>query len=57
MLLGHVIGGLAVFGASVLAAGAAVMIAGLSGVRHVRKLVSQRGYQIVQLRRGEYDSD
>jgi hypothetical protein len=61
MLLGHVIGGLAVFGASVLAAGAAVMIAGLSGVRHVRKLVSQqvsqRGYQIVQLRRGEYDYD
>ena len=61
MLLGHVIGGLAVFGASVLAAGAAVMVAGLSGVRHVRKLVSQlvsqRGYQIVQLRRGEYDYD
>ena len=57
MLLGHVIGGLAVFGASVLAAGAAVMIAGVSGVRHVRKLVSQRAYQVVQLRRGEYDYD
>jgi len=61
MLLGHVIGGLAVFGASILAAGAAVMIAGMSGVRHVRKLVSQqvsqRGYQVVQLRRGEYDYD
>jgi uncharacterized membrane protein len=61
MLLGHVIGGLAVFGASVLAAGAAVTIAGMSGVRHVRKLVSQqvarRGYQVVQLRRGDYDYD
>jgi uncharacterized membrane protein YdjX (TVP38/TMEM64 family) len=61
MALGHVIGGLAVFGASVLTAGAAVMIAGMSGVRQVRKLVSQqvsqRGYPVVQLRRGEYDYD
>jgi uncharacterized membrane protein len=57
MLLGHVIVGLAVFGGSVLAAGAAVMIAGLSGVRHVRKLVSQRDSQVVRLGRGEYDYD
>jgi hypothetical protein len=55
MVLGHVIGGLAVFGGSVLAAGAAVTIAGASGVRHVRKLVSQRTYQVVPLRRGEYE--
>jgi hypothetical protein len=64
MLLGHVVGGLAVFGASVLAAAAAVMVAGLSGVRYLRKLISQRsylasqqGYQVVRLRRGEYDYD
>jgi uncharacterized membrane protein YdjX (TVP38/TMEM64 family) len=54
MLLGHVVGGLALFGASVLAAAAAVVVAGLSGVRHLRKLVSQRGYQVVQLRQGDY---
>jgi len=60
MLLGHVVVGLAVFGASVLAAGAAiaaVMIAGLSGVRHLRKLVSQRGDRVVQLHRGDYHYD
>lgn len=61
MLLGHIVGGLALFGASVLAAIAAVVIAGLSGVRHLRKmvtqLISQRGYgdRVVQLRRGDYD--
>jgi uncharacterized membrane protein YdjX (TVP38/TMEM64 family) len=54
MLLGHVVGGLALFGASILAAGAAVVIAGLSGVRHLRKLVSQQRYRIMQLRQGEY---
>lgn len=36
MLLGHVAGGLALFGASVLAATAAVVIAGMSGVRYLR---------------------
>jgi hypothetical protein len=54
MLLGHVVGGLALFGASVLAAAAAVVIASLSGVRHLRRLVSQQRFRIVQLRRGEY---
>ncbi len=41
MLLGHVIGGLALFGASILAAVAAVAIASLSGVRHLRKMITQ----------------
>jgi hypothetical protein len=54
ILLGHVAGGLALSGASVLAAAAAVVIASLSGVRYLRKLVTQRGYRVVQLRRGEY---
>ncbi len=57
MLLGHVVGGLALFGASILAAAAAVVIAGLSGVRHLRRLVTQRGYRVVQLGRGEYYYD
>jgi hypothetical protein len=54
MLLGHVVGGLALFGASILAAGAAVVIAGLSGVRHLRKLIGQQRSRIVQLRGGDY---
>ena len=57
MLLGHVVGGFALFGASVLLAVAGVTIAGLSGVRHVRKLIGQRGYRVVQLRPGEYHYD
>ncbi|HUN36617.1 MAG TPA: hypothetical protein VMU95_31870 [Trebonia sp.] len=55
MLMGHVVGGLALFGASVLAAVAGVTIAGFSGARHVRKLVSRQAFRVVQLRRGEYD--
>ena len=54
MLLGHVVGGLELFGASILAAGAAVVIAGLSGVRHLRKLIGQQRHRIVQLRGGDY---
>jgi hypothetical protein len=57
MLLGHVVGGLALFGASILAAGAAVVIAGLSGVRHLRKLISQQRYRIVQLGGSDYRYD
>src|SRR5919201_1279727 len=58
MLLGHVVGGLVLFGAVTLAAVAAVaavVIAGLSGVRQLRKLISPQGYRVVQLGRGEYD--
>jgi uncharacterized membrane protein YdjX (TVP38/TMEM64 family) len=54
MLLGHVVGGLALFGASILAAGAAVVIAGLSGVRHLRKLIGRQRDRIVQLRGSDY---
>jgi uncharacterized membrane protein YdjX (TVP38/TMEM64 family) len=49
MLLGHVIGGLALFGGSVLAAVVAVAVAGMSGMRHLRKLVSGRGFRVVHL--------
>jgi hypothetical protein len=57
MLLGHVVGGLALFGGSVLLAVAAVAVAGLSGVRHLRKLVSRQGFRVVQLRQGDYHYD
>jgi uncharacterized membrane protein len=49
MILGHVVGGLALFGGSVLAAAAAVAFAGVSGMRHLRKLVSGRSFPVVQL--------
>jgi uncharacterized membrane protein YdjX (TVP38/TMEM64 family) len=49
MLLGHVVGGLALFGGSVLAAAMGVALAGVSGMRHLRKLVSERSFRVVQL--------
>ncbi|HEY3978537.1 MAG TPA: hypothetical protein VGM79_14775 [Streptosporangiaceae bacterium] len=39
LLLGHAIGGLAPFGGSILAA--VVAVAGMSGMRHLRKLVTR----------------
>jgi uncharacterized membrane protein YdjX (TVP38/TMEM64 family) len=53
MMLGHVVGGLALFGGSVLAAGVAVALAGMSGMRHLRKLVS-RSFRVVQLDDTQY---
>jgi uncharacterized membrane protein YdjX (TVP38/TMEM64 family) len=57
MLLGHVIGGLAVFGASILAAAAAVVIAGVGGVAQLRKAVSRQRYRVVQLLGSDYHYD
>src|ERR1700742_560776 len=54
MLLGHVVGGLALFGGSILAAAIAVAVAGMSGIRHRRKLVSGRSFHVVQLDRSQY---
>jgi hypothetical protein len=48
MALGHVVGGLALFGGSVLAAVVTVALAGMSGMRHLRKLVSGSGFRLVQ---------
>ena len=56
MLLGHVIGGLAVFGASILAAVAAVIVAGVNGVAQLRKVVSRQRYKVVQLLGSDYRS-
>jgi uncharacterized membrane protein YdjX (TVP38/TMEM64 family) len=49
MILGHVVGGLALFGGSVLAAAIAVALAGMTGMRHLRKLVSRASFNVVQL--------
>jgi hypothetical protein len=48
MVLGHVVVGLAVFGGSVLAAAVAVALAGVSGLRHLRKLVSGGSFGVGQ---------
>ena len=54
MLLGHIIAGLVLFGGSVLAAVAAIVLAGLSGTRQLRKLVSQRSFRILPLSSDDY---
>jgi uncharacterized membrane protein YdjX (TVP38/TMEM64 family) len=54
MMLGHVVGGLALSGGSVLAAAIAVALAGMSGMRHLRKLVSGRSFHVVQLEGSQY---
>jgi uncharacterized membrane protein len=54
MMLGHVLGGLALFGGSVLAAVVAVAFAGMSGMRHLRKLVSRHSVRVVQVDGSQY---
>jgi len=54
MLLGHVVGGLAVFGGSILAALAAIVLVGLSGAHQLRKLVAERSVNVLQLSRDDY---
>jgi hypothetical protein len=49
MMVGHVVGGLALFGGSVLAAVIAVVFAGLTGMRHLRNVVLGHGLRVVQL--------
>jgi uncharacterized membrane protein YdjX (TVP38/TMEM64 family) len=50
MILGHIVGGLALFGGSVLVAVLALMLAGMTGMRHLRKLLlSERSFPVVQL--------
>jgi len=54
MVLGHVAGGLALFGGSVLAAAVAVALAGMSGMRHLRKLLSGDSFRVVRLDGSQY---
>jgi hypothetical protein len=48
MIAGHVVGGLAVFGGSVLAAALGIAVAGMSGMRQLRKLLSAGGFPVVR---------
>jgi hypothetical protein len=54
MVLGYVAGGLALFGGSVLAAAIAVALAGVSGMRHLRKLLSVGSFRVVRLDGSQY---
>jgi hypothetical protein len=57
MILGHVVGGLALFGGSVLAAAIAVGLAGMAGVHHVRKLLSTAGFNVLRPDQSRYADD
>jgi uncharacterized membrane protein YdjX (TVP38/TMEM64 family) len=57
MILGHVVGGLALFGGSVLAAVIAVGLAGMTGVQHLRRLLSRASFDVVQLDHRQYTDD
>jgi uncharacterized membrane protein YdjX (TVP38/TMEM64 family) len=54
MMLGYVAGGLALFGGSVLAAAVAVALAGMSGARQLRKLLSGGSPRVVRLNGSQY---
>ena len=54
VILGHVVGGLALFGGSVLAAAVAVALAGMSGLRHLRKLLAGDSFRAVRLDGSQY---
>jgi uncharacterized membrane protein YdjX (TVP38/TMEM64 family) len=54
MMLGHVVGGLALFGGSVLAAAIAVALAGMSGIRHLRRLLSGGSFRVARLNDSQY---
>ena len=54
MILGHVVGGLALFGGSVLAAAMAVALAGMTGLRHLRRLLSRASFNAAQLDHTQY---
>jgi uncharacterized membrane protein YdjX (TVP38/TMEM64 family) len=54
MILGYVAGGFALFGGSLLAAALAVALAGMSGMRHLRKLLSGDSFRVVRLNGSQY---
>ena len=57
MILGHVVGGLALFGGSVLAAAMAVALAGMTGMQQLRKALSRANFNVVQPDRRQYNDD
>jgi uncharacterized membrane protein len=57
MLLGHVLVGLALFGASILAALGGVAVAVFGGAQYLRRLIRAQRDRVVQLRQGDYQFD
>ena len=57
MILGHFVGGLALFGGSVLAAAMAVTLAGMTDMQQLRKALSRASFNVVQLDHGLDDDD
>ena len=54
IVFGHVVGGFAVIGITLLAAIAGVVLAGASGIRHLHKVVEYKSFRVVQLGRRDY---
>ena len=54
MILGYAVGGLALFGGSVLVAAIAVTLAGMNGMRQLRKLLSGDSVRVVRLDGSQY---
>jgi hypothetical protein len=54
MVLGHVVGGLALFGGSVLGAAMAVALATMIGMRRLRKLLSRASFRVAPLDLRQY---
>jgi len=54
IVFGHFVGGLALIGGSMIAAIAAVVLAGATGVRHLQRIVEQKSFRVVQLGRTDY---
>src|SRR6516225_10634688 len=54
MMLGYIVGGLALFGGSVLAAAISVALAGMTGMHRLRKLLSGGGFPVVRLDSSQY---
>jgi hypothetical protein len=54
MILGHVVGGLALFGGSVLAAALGVALASMTGMHHLRKLLLRGSFRVVPLDPRQY---
>lgn len=54
MVLGHVAGGLVLSGGSILAAAITVGVAGMSGMRYLRKLLSGRSFRVAQVDGSQY---
>jgi uncharacterized membrane protein len=54
MILGHVVGGLALFGGSVLVAAMTVAVAGMTGMHQLRKLLFRGSFRVVQLDPRQY---